>query len=96
MNNWKTCKHEWKAVAKYSSFGVVYQDECVNCESIGVLADKADENGMVHIVAQPQADVIDFSDFKKRKETQNVEKSGFSGKGDGEGKEKLLGSEGQD
>ena len=70
-NKWKTCPHNFQPVAKFSEFGLVHQDECTECGCIGVLADKPDENGFYQIVAQPMAEVIDFMEFKRRKEQAN-------------------------
>lgn len=75
MRNWRTCEHKWESVAKYSEFGTVFQDECAHCGCIGVLADKPDENGFIQIVAQPMADVIDFMEFKRRKEQKDEQAS---------------------
>lgn len=70
-NRWKTCNHKWEAVPKYSEFGLVHQDECTECGCIGVLADKPDDSGLYQIVAQPMAEVIDFMEYKRRKEQSN-------------------------
>ena len=70
-NKWKTCNHIFAPVEKISDFGVVYQDECTECGCIGVLADKPNEQGLYQIVAQPMAEVIDFMEFKRRKEQSN-------------------------
>jgi hypothetical protein len=75
MNKWKTCNHNWKAVAVYSVYGTVYQDECTECGCIGVLAEEPDEHGFYKIVAQPMADVIDLNEYRKRKEQKNVQPS---------------------
>lgn len=74
--NWKTCKHNWQAVAKHSEFGTVFQDECTNCGCVGILADKPNEQGIWEIVAQPMAEVIDFQAFKQRKGVSNGKASG--------------------
>ncbi len=70
-NKWKTCNHTFAPVEKVSGFGTVFQDECTECGCIGVLADKPDEQGLYRIVAQPMAEVIDFMEFKRRKEQSN-------------------------
>lgn len=74
-NKWKTCNHQWQPIAKISEYGTVFQDECSECGCIGVLADKPDENGIWHIVAQPMAEVIDFMAYKRRKEEEANEQA---------------------
>ena len=72
-DNWKTCKHEFEPVPRHSEFGVVYEDECIHCGSIGVLSDVPDENGMFYLVAQPQAEIFDLDAYRARKASSNGE-----------------------
>jgi len=63
----KNCKHKWIQVTKRSMYGVVYQDKCKYCGSIGVLSEKPDENGFHHIVPhQPFAEVIDLNQHREK------------------------------
>lgn len=92
MQDWKTCTHRWKPKAKVSGFGVVFQDECTKCGSIGVMADKPDDHGYYAIVPQPWATIIDFNEFKKRKEAQHVKENSISREGNFEGEEEFFSS----
>jgi hypothetical protein len=68
----KNCKHKWIQVPKHSMYGVVHQDECEHCGSIGVLSEKPDENGFYQIIPQPFAEVIDLNEYReKRKAVAN-------------------------
>lgn len=69
----KNCKHKWIQVPKHSSFGVVFQDECAHCGSIGVLADEPDEYGFYPIVALPFAEVVDLNKFRQTRKAASNE-----------------------
>jgi hypothetical protein len=71
--DWKTCKHEWEAVPKHSGFGIVHQDECLHCGSIGILAEMPNERGFYEIIAQPWGEVIYLDEYRKRKVEKDVE-----------------------
>jgi len=79
MNSWKTCEHKFVAV-KQEHFDdcFAWRDECTKCGCIGTLATKPNANGFYEIVAQPMATVLDFNEFKKRKEQQDGKSTGQS------------------
>lgn len=62
------CKHDWKMVPAASSGQ--FRDECSNCGCVGEVDWKNPVNGFYQIKARPLAKVLDFAEFKKRREVK--------------------------
>lgn len=76
--DWKNCDHKWDSVPKHSAFGLVHQDECTKCGSIGVLSKVPNEQGFFQIVAQPWATIISLDEYRKRKVKQDEQETSKS------------------